>query len=105
MFSRFGLRSGRPISELLADFRRGLHSGRRFSKLVRDRGRMFPNMYSSIVEAGEESGALPQVLAQLRHFLLMMREMKSFMISGMNQLQRNFIRSHEIIRQFQDAWY
>lgn len=68
--------------ELIGAMRRGLHEGRKFSQLVRDRGRLFPRMYASIVEAGEESGALPQVLGQLRDYLLMMREMRSFVISS-----------------------
>ena len=51
--------------ELVVGLRRGLHEGRKLSQLIRDRGRQFPRMYASIVEAGEEAGALPQVLAQL----------------------------------------
>ncbi len=68
--------------ELISNLRRGLHEGRKFSQLIRDRSRHFPKMYSSIVEAGEEAGALPQVLGQLRDFLNMTREMKSFLISA-----------------------
>lgn len=68
--------------ELVAGLRRGLHEGRKLSQLIRDRGRQFPRMYASIVEAGEEAGALPQVLAQLRDFLLMQREMRNFVISS-----------------------
>jgi general secretion pathway protein F len=68
--------------QLVAGLRRGLHEGKRFSVLVRNRGRYFPRMYASIVEAGEEAGALPRVLAQLRDFLKMSREMKNFLISS-----------------------
>lgn len=68
--------------EVTASFRRGLHEGRRFSQLIRDRGRMFPRMYASIVEAGEESGALPKVLGQLHAYLKMTEEMKAFVISS-----------------------
>lgn len=68
--------------QLIIDLRRGLHEGRKFSQLVRDRGRLFPRMYASIVEAGEESGALPQVLGQLRDYLVMVREMRSFVVSS-----------------------
>jgi type II secretory pathway component PulF len=59
-----------------------LHEGRRFSQLIRDRGRLFPGMYASIVEAGEESGALPQVLSQLHAYLLMSKEMRAFILSA-----------------------
>ena len=68
--------------EIISSLRRGLHEGRKFSQLIRDRSRLFPKMYGSIVEAGEEAGALPQVLGQLRNFLNMTREMKSFLISS-----------------------
>jgi general secretion pathway protein F len=68
--------------ELLTSLRRGLHEGRKFSQLIRDRGRLFPKMYAGIVEAGEESGALAQVLAQLRDYLAQTREMRQYIISA-----------------------
>jgi type II secretory pathway component PulF len=67
--------------EIVSSLRRGLHEGKAFSKLIAGR-RQFPRMYASIVEAGEEAGALPQVLAQLRTFLNMTREMRNFLISA-----------------------
>ncbi len=67
---------------LINDLRRGLHEGRPFSKLIRDRGKLFPRIYSSIVEAGEESGALAEVMAELRRFMISSKEMKSFLISS-----------------------
>jgi type II secretory pathway component PulF len=57
-------------TQLVGDLRRGLHEGRRLSELIRDRGRLFPRLYASIVQAGEEAGALPQVMGQLRSFLV-----------------------------------
>ncbi len=72
----------REETELVSGLRRGLHEGRKLSQLIRDRGRLFPSMYSSIVEAGEEAGALPQVMRQLRDFLIMSREMKAFVVSA-----------------------
>lgn len=68
--------------ELVSSLRRGLHEGKRMSQLIKGRGREFPRMYSSIVEAGEEAGALPRVMAQLRDFMKMSREMKDFLISA-----------------------
>jgi len=70
--------TARTISEL----RRGLHEGRKFSDLIRDRGRLFPRLYSSIVQAGEEAGALPQVMTELRRFLNDRRELVSFLASA-----------------------
>lgn len=69
-------------ARILNDLRRGLHEGRKLSKLIRDRGRLFPPMYSNIVEAGEESGALPKVMAQLQQFMTDMREFRSFLITS-----------------------
>lgn len=70
------------LTEIAQDLRRGLHEGRKLSELIRERGRMFPQLYSGIVEAGEESGALPQVMGELRNFLLESQEMRSFIISS-----------------------
>lgn len=69
-------------TQLAGDLRRGLHEGRRLSELVRDRGRLFPRLYASIVQAGEEAGALPQVMSQLRRFLVESRELRSFILSA-----------------------
>lgn len=68
--------------ELVGGLRRGLHEGRKLSQLIRDRGRLFPRMYAGIVEAGEESGALGQVLGELRDYLAMTREMRQYVVSS-----------------------
>lgn len=67
---------------VISDLRKGLHEGKKFSQLIRDRGRLFPRMYASVVEAGEEAGALPQVMADLRQFLMDSRETRAFIISA-----------------------
>jgi general secretion pathway protein F len=69
-------------TEVVGDLRRGLHEGRKLSALIRDRGRMFPNLYANVVEAGEEAGALPQVMSQLRRFLNDARELRAFVVSA-----------------------
>jgi len=67
---------------LLGEMRQGLHEGQKLSQLVRDRGRQFPPMYAGIVEAGEESGALPEVIGQLREFLMLLRDLRNYVISA-----------------------
>jgi len=67
---------------IIADLRRGLHEGRKFSQLIRDRGNVFPRLYASVVEAGEEAGALPQVMKELRRHLNDSRELRAFLISS-----------------------
>ena len=70
------------LQQTVTDLRRGLHEGRKLSDLIRERGRAFPQLYAGIVEAGEEAGALPQVMGELRNFLLESRELKGFIISS-----------------------
>ena len=72
-----------PVLQQTAnDLRRGLHEGRKLSELIRERGRTFPQLYAGVVEAGEEAGALAQVMGELRRFLLESKELKSFIISS-----------------------
>ncbi len=70
------------LQKLVGDLRRGLHEGRRLSDLVKDQGSTFPAVYAGVVEAGEEAGALPQVMGQLRNFMTTAAELKSFIISS-----------------------
>lgn len=69
-------------TEIINELRRGLHAGRKLSDLIRERGRMFPQLYAGIVEAGEEAGALPQVMGELRKFMTEAQELRSFIISS-----------------------
>lgn len=75
--------SGNTYSDVVvADLRRGLHEGRRLSQMLRDRRHIFPELYASLVEAGEESGALPEIMKDLRDFLIRRREMTAYIISS-----------------------
>ena len=69
-------------ARVVSDLRRGLHEGRKFSELIRARSRVFPPLYASIVEAGEEAGALPQVMKELHRFLQETRELRAFIVSA-----------------------
>lgn len=69
-------------SRVIRDLRRGLHEGRKLSDLIRDQGGVFPSVYAGVVAAGEEAGALPQVMGQLRNFLTSAAELRSFIISS-----------------------
>ena len=71
-----------PEKEMARQLRQGLHEGRRLSQLVRDRSNQFPRLYANAVEAGEEAGALPQVMAELRRHLLERRETRNFILSS-----------------------
>jgi len=69
-------------ARVVADLRRGLHEGRKFADLIRDRGHIFPRLFASVVDAGEEAGALPAVMSELRRFLNESREFRAFVVSA-----------------------
>jgi len=68
--------------EVVKDIRRGLHEGKKFSVLVRAQGDSFPPIYANLVEAGEESGALIDVMSELHKFLTYKKEMSEFLITS-----------------------
>lgn len=72
----------KPESRAVVEaLRKGLHEGRRFSDLLRDRSEIFPPLYISLAEVGEEAGALPRMITSLRDFLLQRREMRAYVVS------------------------
>lgn len=62
--------------------RQGLHEGKKFSELVRSNGSLFPDYYANLVESGEESGCLPDVVSQLYKFMAESKELRGFLISS-----------------------
>lgn len=64
------------------DLRRGLHEGKKFSALIRAKPGIFPQMYSNMVEAGEETGSLSQVMQELQRFLNSSKELKEYLITS-----------------------
>ncbi|MFA4943204.1 MAG: type II secretion system F family protein [Lentisphaeria bacterium] len=68
--------------QLVRDLRRGLHEGKKLSALIRGQGRRFPDFYANLIEAGEESGALTEVVGELRRFLGDRRELRDFLITS-----------------------
>lgn len=67
---------------VINDIRRGLHEGKKFSALIRSRPNIFPPLYANMVEAGEETGSLIQVLAELQRFLNSSKELKEYLITS-----------------------
>ena len=70
-------------ANVVQELRRGLHEGKRFSALIREKKRYFPPVYANMVEAGEESGALPRVMEELQKFLNERTELKTFLVNSM----------------------
>ncbi len=68
--------------EVITDLRKGLHEGKKLSDLIKNHGRRFPKLYSNLIEAGEESGALSEVIQELQRFLADSRETKDFLITS-----------------------
>lgn len=67
---------------VVTEIRRGLHEGKKFSALLRNRPNIFPTMYSNMVEAGEETGSLTQVMQELQGFLNSSKELKEYLITS-----------------------
>ncbi len=67
---------------VIEELRKGLHEGRRFSRMLRDRRHHFPELYASLVEVGEESGAMAEIMSDLRQYLNERRELHSYIVSA-----------------------
>ena len=68
--------------EVIRELRRGLREGKRFSTLLREMNQLFPPLFSSLIEVGEEAGCLPEVTGELRRFLKESRDFKNFVITS-----------------------
>lgn len=68
--------------EIVISLRRGLHEGKKFSELIRNSEANFPNLYANLVETGESTGCLPEVILELQKFLNESRNMKEFIITS-----------------------
>jgi len=68
--------------EFVQTLRQGLHEGRKFSELIRSYGNLFPGYYANLIETGEETGRLPEVLEELRRFMAESRELKDFIVTS-----------------------
>lgn len=72
----------REQQEFVAGLRQGLHEGKKFSELVRSHGSLFPNYYANLIESGEETGCLPDVVEELYKFMGESKELKDFIVSS-----------------------
>ena len=68
--------------DFVNSLRQGLHEGKKFSELVRSHGSLFPGYYANLIESGEETGCLPEVVKQLYRFMGESKELKDFIISS-----------------------
>jgi general secretion pathway protein F len=69
--------------EVVNSLRRGLHEGKKFSELIRNQGDRFPRIYANLVETGEATGCLTEVMHELQRFLNDSRELRDFVITSM----------------------
>ena len=67
--------------QIVIDLRRGLHEGKNFSELVRNHEPRFPKLYANLLEAGEKTGCIPEVVIELQKFLNSGRETRDFLIT------------------------
>ena len=68
--------------EVVRHLRNGLHEGKRFSALLREMDDVFPPLFSSLIEVGEESGCLPEVTKELRKFLKESKDFRNFVLTS-----------------------
>ncbi len=68
--------------DFVNSLRQGLHEGKKFSELVRSHGTVFPSYYANLIESGEETGCLPEVVNQLYKFMEQSKEFKDFIVSS-----------------------
>lgn len=73
---------GREQKDFVNSLRQGLHEGKKFSELVRSHGSVFPSYYANLIESGEETGCLPEVVRQLYKFMEQSKEFKDFIVSS-----------------------
>lgn len=66
----------------VVSLRQGLHEGKKLSDLVRSYGAVFPGFYANLIETGEETGCLPEVVEELHKFMEESKELKDFIISS-----------------------
>ncbi len=70
------------FASVVGDIRKGLHEGKKFSALIRDHGNRFPRIYANLVEAGEETGSLNEIITELQRFLNERKEMRNFLLTS-----------------------
>lgn len=68
--------------QFVTALRQGLHEGKKFSDLVRSYGPVFPGFYANLIEVGEDTGCLPEVVEELRSFMAESRELKEFITTS-----------------------
>ena len=69
-------------SRVVNDIRKGLHEGKKLSALIRDHGNRFPKIYSNLIEAGEETGSLTEIVTEIQRFLNEKKELKNFLVTS-----------------------
>ena len=74
--------SGQSGAAVVQELRKGLQEGKKFSELIRARPAFFPSLYSSLIETGEQTGCLSEVMQELKRFLAASREFKDFVITA-----------------------
>ena len=68
--------------DFVNSLRQGLHEGKKFSELVRSHGSLFPSYYANLIESGEETGCLPEVVLELQKFMGESKELRDFIVSS-----------------------
>lgn len=74
--------SGQSGALVVHDLKRGLQEGKKFSELLKKHKAYFPAVFPILIEAGEETGSLPEVARELQRFMQERKEFRDFVISS-----------------------
>ena len=74
--------SGQSGAIVVHDLKRGLQEGKKFSELLKKHKAYFPAVFPILIEAGEETGSLPEVARELQRFMQERKEFRDFVISS-----------------------
>ena len=77
-----GMKNNSGGLAVVQELRRGLHEGKSFSSLLKARETLFPPLFASLIETGEETGSLPEVAKELQRFMKDSKEFKEFVITS-----------------------
>lgn len=68
--------------QVILELRKGLHEGKKFSELIRGHGNRFPRLYANLIETGEQTGCMAEVVAELQRFLNESKEQRDFLVTS-----------------------
>ena len=73
---------GEANRTVIVSLRKGLHEGKKLSELIRGHGGRFPRIYANLIETGEETGCMADMVLELRRHLNATKEQRDFLVTS-----------------------